>query len=252
MNPEKLKCLLQSVADGTLSAAAALDGLRDLPYEDMGFAKLDHHRGIRTGAPEVVYCEGKKRDHLMKIVENFVSRRVNMLLTRVPDNLDQAVLAIEPAAEYHADARIIRMIYDPPAKPSKKTLVVAAGTADISVAEEAAITADTIGCTVERLYDVGVAGIHRLLDNRAKLDEAGAIVVVAGMEGALASVVGGLTSTPVVAVPTSVGYGASFGGLSALLAMLTTCAPGVSVMNIDNGFGGGYFAAAICRKIDGL
>jgi len=249
MDANRIRELLEAVRDGSVSPEEAMERFRSLPYEDLGFAKLDHHRTIRKGFPEVVYCEGKNKDHLKRIVAAFAEKHLNMLLTRASAEVYELVREIEPEAKYNELARAAWRLYEPPPACGKPVLVVTAGTADIPVAEEACVTAETMGCAVERLYDVGVAGIHRLLGSRGRLDSAGAIVVAAGMEGALASVVGGLTGRPIVAVPTSVGYGASFKGLSALLGMLNTCAPGVAVVNIDNGFGAGYFAANICRNI---
>jgi pyridinium-3,5-biscarboxylic acid mononucleotide synthase len=248
MDMNKTKELLEAVRAGDVSVGEACEQLKSLPYEDIDIAKLDHHRAMRKGFPEVVYCEGKARDHLQRIIGVYVEKRINMLLTRASEEVYELARGIEPEAQYNALGRVVWRIYEllPPSK--KPVLVVTAGTSDIPVAEEACVTAETMGCPVERLYDVGVAGIHRLLGSSGRLETAGAIVVAAGMEGALASVVGGLTGTPIVAVPTSVGYGASFKGLSALLGMLNTCAPGVAVVNIDNGFGAGYFAAVVCRK----
>ncbi len=247
MNQERIKELLENIRDGKVSVDRALERLRNLPFEDIGVAKLDHHRSLRTGYPEVVYCEGKSIEQIGSIAKVYVERRVNMLLTRAGDEVFRIVRQIEPGAEYNSEARCIWKTYDPLPECERPVVVVAAGTSDIGVAEEACVTAGTMGCRVEKQYDIGIAGIHRLLGVSEIFEKAGAIVVVAGMEGALASVVGGLTSRPVIAVPTSVGYGSAFGGLAALLGMLNTCAPGVAVMNIDNGFGAGYFAAVVCR-----
>lgn len=248
MERRKIRGILESVRAGGMSVDEAWNQLKSLPFEDLDIAKLDHHRSMRKGYPEVVYCERKRIDHLRLIVEAYIEKRINMLLTRASGEIYEMVRSIEPDAGYNADARVIWRIYDPLPPSLKPVLVITAGTSDIPVAEEACVTAETMGCAVERLYDAGVAGIHRLLGSRDRLESAGAIVVAAGMEGALASVVGGLTGRPIVAVPTSVGYGASFNGLSALLGMLNTCAPGVAVVNIDNGFGAGYFAAVVCRE----
>jgi pyridinium-3,5-biscarboxylic acid mononucleotide synthase len=248
LDPNKIREMLESVRSGAVSVDDALNRLRELPYEDIEVAKLDHHRALRKGYPEVVYCERKSLDHIRLIVGAYVEKKINMLLTRANREIFDLVRSMEPDAGYNSEARAVWRTYDPLPPSEKPVLVVTAGTSDIPVAEEACVTAETMGCAVERLYDAGVAGIHRLLGSRGRLESAGAIVVVAGMEGALASVVGGLTSRPVVAVPTSVGYGASFNGLSALLGMLNTCAPGVAVVNIDNGFGAGYFAAVVCRE----
>ncbi len=251
MDANRIRELLESVRDGSVSTEEAMERFKSLPFEDLDFAKLDHHRTIRKGFPEVVYCEGKNKDHLKRIVSAFAEKRLNMLLTRASAEVYELVRELEPEAEYNELARAAWRIFEPLPASGKPVLVVTAGTSDIPVAEEACVTVETMGCKAERLYDVGVAGIHRLLGSRGRLDAAGAIVVAAGMEGALASVVGGLTGRPIVAVPTSVGYGASFRGLSALLGMLNTCAPGVAVVNIDNGFGAGYFAANICREAGG-
>lgn len=226
----------------------ALEQLRGLPYEDMGFAKIDSHRNIRCGFPEVIFCQGKTTDQIVQIVRRMLESNNNILATRAPREIYEAVREAEPTAEYNELARTItitKIRREPP--EGGLILVVTGGTADIPVAEEAAVTAEIMGNRVDRLYDVGVAGLHRLLGNKDKLFEASVIIVVAGMEGALASVVGGLVDKPVIAVPTSVGYGASFNGLSALLTMLNSCASGVSVVNIDNGFGAGYCAALINR-----
>lgn len=251
MNQERIKQVLEALKSGELTVAAAYESLKELPYQDVdGAAKLDHHRSMRKGAPEVVYCEGKAPDHLQKIVAAFLEKKVNMLLTRASGAVYEMVKGLDAGAEYNERARAVWRVFDPPPECGKTVLVVSAGTSDINVAEEACVTAEVMGCRAGRLYDVGVAGIHRLMYNRGEFEKAGAIVVCAGMEGALASVVGGLTSRPIIAVPTSVGYGASFHGLSALLGMLNTCAPGVVVVNIDNGFGAGYFAAMLCREFN--
>ena len=248
MNPDRIKKMLEEVKVGSITVDEALETLKDLPFEDLDIAKLDHHRSLRTGYPEVVYCEGKSAEQLEVIVKAYVRKRVNMLLTRAADGVYEMVRRIEPDALQNKPARAIWRIYDPLPESERPVIVVAAGTSDVPVAEEARVTAETMGCRVKRIYDVGVAGIHRLLHFAKEFDDAGAIVVAAGMEGALASAVGGLTRRPVVAVPTSIGYGASFGGIAALLGMLNSCAPGVSVVNIDNGFGAGYFAAVVCRN----
>jgi NCAIR mutase (PurE)-related protein len=248
MDIQSLKKLLTDVRSGTLDVDEALERLRGLPYEDMGFAKIDSHRNIRCGFPEVIFCQGKTTDQIVKIVRRMLESNNNILATRASREIYDAVREAEPTAEYNELARTITITKirgEPP--EGGLILVVTGGTADIPVAEEAAVTAEMMGNRVEKLYDVGVAGLHRLLGNKDKLFEATVIIVVAGMEGALASVVGGLVDKPVIAVPTSVGYGASFNGLSALLTMLNSCASGVSVVNIDNGFGAGYSAALINR-----
>lgn len=251
MDGQRLKELLEEVKSGNLPVEEALERLRSLPYDDVGYAKLDLHRGIRTGFPEVVFCQGKTAGQAVEIVKRLARHHAKVLATRVAPDVAERIAAEVPVCTYHEAARIL--VVERPqkkraakvAKPTgggKYIMVLCAGTADIPVGEEAAVTAETMGSRVERAYDVGVAGLHRLLDQREKIMQANVLIVVAGMEGALPSVVGGLVSCPVIAVPTSVGYGASFGGLSALLAMLNSCAAGVAVMNIDNGFGAGYFA----------
>lgn len=249
METESLKQLLEAVAAGG-SIEAALESLRTLPFEDLGFAKVDHHRAVRTGRPEVVYCQGKATQHVVDIVGRLSARNPVVLATRATREVFDAVQASLPQATYHELARIIE-VRDPASVPPVHgdddpfILVVSAGTADLPVAKEAVATARAMGSRVEELYDVGVAGIHRLLSHTSLLTKASVVVVVAGMDGALPSVVGGLVSAPVVGVPTSVGYGASFGGVAALLTMLNSCATGVAVMNIDNGFGAGVFAHTI-------
>ena len=240
--------ILNKVKCGELSVDEAAASLRNTPYEDLGFAKLDHHRKIRTGFPEVVFCQGKTCYQVAEIVRKLADQNNIVLATRATREQYDAALELTPDAVYHEAARMIVVgSQEPIAGKGGGILIISAGTADIPVAEEAAITAESMGSCVKRLYDVGVAGIHRLLDNKELLDSANVIIVVAGMEGALTSVVGGLVDKPVVAVPTSIGYGASFQGLAALLSMLNTCAEGVAVVNIDNGFGAGYFAHIINR-----
>jgi hypothetical protein len=225
-----------------------MDRLRDLPYEDLGVAKIDAHRDLRRGFPEVVYCPGKTVDRIVAIVRRMAGNHGLVLATRATPEIFGRIRKDLRGTRvaYHEAARIVA-IGTPPRARRGHVLVVTAGTSDIPVAEEAAVTADLIGCRVSRLLDVGVAGVHRLLDHRDLLRRADAIVVVAGMEGALPSVVAGLVDAPVIAVPTSVGYGASFDGLAALLAMMNACAPGVAVVNIDNGFGAGYLAGRLSR-----
>lgn len=262
MLAERIRALLEEVRAGTLPIDEAMTSLRDLPYEDLGFAKLDHHRELRTGHPEVIYCPGKTNEQILTIIDRLRQRGPKVLATRAALEVAESITVRYPDSVYHGAARIV-VIPGLSASPSSQSafasatlrsngpegrgtvLIVSAGTADLPVAEEAAVTASEMGSPVDRLYDVGVAGIHRLLDKRDILFSANVLIVVAGMEGALASVVGGLVSRPVIAVPTSVGYGASFEGLAALLTMLNSCASGVSVMNIDNGFGAGYFAHLI-------
>jgi NCAIR mutase (PurE)-related protein len=249
MNPSELRQLLQDVRAGATAAGDAerriLDALRATPYEDLGFARVDHHRSIRHGFPEVVLGLGKTPAQIAAIAEEIVGRGSTLLITRADRAAAEAVLAVLPQASYFADARIVALRQRDVARGTGTILIVAAGTSDVPVAEEAARSAELMGNAVERLYDVGVAGLHRLLAERSRLDAARVIIVVAGMEGALPSVVSGLVSVPVIAVPTSIGYGASFGGLAALLGMLNSCASGVSVVNIDNGFGAASIASLI-------
>ena len=246
MEKEKLITLLKGVKNDSVSIDDALDTLKTLPYGELGYAKIDHHRALRNGYPEVIYCEGKQIEHIQGIVSHMLEHQdVNILGTRASKEVYEAVKEITDDVEYYDLARCFVVGKKEIPKTKHKIIVVTGGTADIPVAEEAAVTAETLGNTVDRLYDVGVAGIHRLLSNTEKLQSANVVIVVAGMEGALASVVGGLVDKPVIAVPTSVGYGANFNGLSALLCMLNSCASGVSVVNIDNGFGAGYSASMI-------
>jgi NCAIR mutase (PurE)-related protein len=249
MNPSQLRALLEEVAGGSLDPGIAerhlLDALRARPFENLGFARVDHHRTVRQGFPEVVLGLGKTPAQIAAIAVEIVGRGSTLLVTRATEEAFRAVHALLPAATYSSEAAIISLRQQDVAPGKGRILIVAAGTADLPVAEEAACTAELMGNDVERLYDVGVAGLHRLLGERARLDAARVIVVVAGMEGALPSVVSGLVAVPVIAVPTSIGYGASFGGIAALLGMLTSCASGVSVVNIDNGFGAGNIASLI-------
>lgn len=247
---ESLNELLNGVRSGKISIEAALERLRNLPYEDVSYAKIDHHRGLRRGFPEAVFCERKTTEQVVEILKRLSKHNSVVLGTRASRDVYEAVCKELPHAEYHEVARIIvvrspDLATETQTDDNKYVLVITAGTADIPVAEEAAVTAEAMGSVVKRAYDIGVAGIHRLFDQKDLLDNANVIIVVAGMEGALASVVGGLVNKPVIAVPTSVGYGASFQGLAALLTMLNTCAEGVVVVNIDNGFGAGYFAHMI-------
>jgi len=245
LDREKIEELLGNVKAGKIEVDEALRILKSLPYEDLGFAKIDTHRDLRRGFPEVILCQGKSIEQITKIIEKLSSGNEFIMATKVNKQVYEAIRNMRADAVYHEAAGIV-LIGKRKGKTTKKTiLVVSAGTADLPVAEEAAVTAEAMGNTVERLYDVGVAGVHRLFDNKERLFRANVIVVVAGMEGALASIVGGLVDKPVVAVPTSVGYGASFDGLAALLTMLNCCTPGVVVVNIDNGFGAGYFASVI-------
>jgi hypothetical protein len=249
MNEEILKALLESVQKGLCSPSEALLQLKDLPYEDLGFARLDHHRGLRTGQSEVIFCQGKQTDHIISILTHLGAKSQNVLATRLDPEKAEIILPHFPNAQYDAQARCL--LLHPLAEPtiSGRILIMTAGTADLPVAQEAWLTARYMGHEVDTLFDVGVAGIHRLLGQRELMDRAEVLIVVAGMEGALASVVGGLVEQPVIAVPTSVGYGAHFQGLAALLSMLNSCASGIGVVNIDNGFGAASLASAIVRRI---
>ncbi len=245
MRRDELSEILHKVKRGEMPLEEAVSRIAAEPVTDLGFAMLDHHRELRKGLPEVVYCEGKHKDMIRPIVESLLEKNTgNILLTRVSDEIYDEVRAAFPEAEYHKGARII-LIRREVTEPVGRIVVVTGGTADIPVAEEACIVAELTGNTVERLYDVGVAGVHRLLSRTEVFHNAKVIVVVAGMEGALASIVGGLVDCPVIAVPTSIGYGANLGGMAALLGMLNSCAMGVAVVNIDNGFGAGYMANLI-------
>jgi len=249
MNAPRLRDLLDRVHRGELSPAdaetALADQLRTLPFEDLGFARVDHHRALRQGFPEVILGLGKTPAQIASIGERIVARGQTLLVTRADEAAYDAVRAVVPGAERHEAARAITFKQNDIPRGDGIILIAAAGTSDLPVAEEAAVTADVMGNTVDRLYDVGVAGLHRLLREHERLRRARVVVVTAGMEGALPSVVAGLVSVPVIAVPTSVGYGASFGGIAALLGMLNSCANGVSVVNIDNGFGAGCIASLI-------
>ena len=249
MNPSQLRALLDEVARGALDPQAAertlLSELRGRPFEDLGFARVDHHRTIRNGFPEVILGLGKTPAQIAAIAAEIVKRGSTLLVTRASDAAYAEVRAVAPTAAYYRDAAIIALRQQDVTLGKGRVLIVAAGTSDLPVAEEAACTAELMGNEIDRLYDVGVAGLHRLLGERARLDAARVIIVVAGMEGALPSVVSGLVAVPVIAVPTSIGYGASFGGLAALLGMLNSCASGVSVVNIDNGFGAANIASLI-------
>ena len=253
MNESYIKDILEKVESGQMPAKEAFDQLKSLPYKDLGFANVDHHRTVRTGFPEVIYCEGKTVEQVRDIFAELAKTRTEtgrgLMGTRATANDFECVAKLLPEAIYHEEAKIIEI---PPTSAKAEAIgtvaVVTAGTADIPIAEEAAVTAEILGNEVTRVYDVGVAGIHRLLDKLDIITKADVVIVIAGMEGALASVVGGLVDAPVIAVPTSVGYGSNFEGLSALLSMLNSCANGVSVVNIDNGFGAAYVASVINNK----
>lgn len=245
MTSNDIKNLLETVKNGNTSVEDALDTLKNLPFEDIGFAKIDHHRELRTGYPEVIYCAGKTTDQIIQIIERMNQLQHNILATRVAPEVFEKIAPFFPNAEYNAAARTVIIRKQDVGISESYISVITAGTADIPVAEEAAVTAEIFGNKVVRTFDVGVAGIHRLFHNIEVIRNAKVIIAVAGMEGALPSVLGGLVSKPIIAVPTSVGYGASFNGLSALLTMLNSCAAGISVVNIDNGFGAGYLASMI-------
>lgn len=264
MYKEQIKDVLRGVQRGKITLDEAMENLKDLPFEDLGFAKIDHHRSLRRGFPEVVFCQNKTTKQVVEIVGRMAQHN-DVLATRATKEMSEAVKRNFKNAQYNETARTITIKNETIIKNSKKNkkikkiddknnmknanskkiLIISAGTSDIPVAEEAAVTAEMAGNEVERLYDVGVAGIHRLLSHRKKIESADVLIVVAGMDGALPSVVSGLVDKPVIAVPTSVGYGASFRGIGPLLTMLNACSPGIVVVNIDNGFGAGYFAGMI-------
>jgi pyridinium-3,5-biscarboxylic acid mononucleotide synthase len=250
MDPKTLRDLLEAVQKGQVSPDQALEQLRTLPYEDLGFAKVDHHRALRRGFPEAVFGAGKTPEQIAAIVSRIAAQGQNVIVTRTTAEVHRQVLASQPAAAFHESARCITLELKAAAELPGRLAVVAAGTSDMPVAEEAALTASFYGASVDRIYDVGVAGLHRLLDRAETIRQAQVVIVAAGMEGALPSVVAGLVAAPVIAVPTSVGYGASFHGLAALLAMLNSCASGVGVVNIDNGFWAGHLACQILKSAD--
>jgi NCAIR mutase (PurE)-related protein len=249
MTDDEISRLVEDVRSGAVDPAAAVarmrQALRAAPFEDLGFARVDTHRELRQGFPEVILGSGKPPDRIAAIAERIVARGQTLLVTRATPDAYAAVRAVAAAAEYHADARAITLKLGNIPRGRGTVLIVCAGTSDLPVAEEAAVTADVMGNPIDRLYDVGVAGIHRLLREQARLEAARVVIVVAGMEGALPSVVAGLIQAPVIAVPTSIGYGASFGGIAALLGMLNSCANGIAVVNIDNGFGAACMASSI-------
>ncbi|HAU31077.1 MAG: 1-(5-phosphoribosyl)-5-amino-4-imidazole-carboxylate (AIR) carboxylase [Desulfotomaculum sp. 46_296] len=249
MDRAKLKKLLSLLADREITIDQAMDQLRHLPYQDLNFARIDNHRGIRCGFPEVIFCEGKRPEQAAEIFNQMVNSNQTVLGTRANYRIFAAVKSLCPGVQYYKIARCI--VYGMPEEPlyPLPVLVMSAGTADLPVAEEAAVCAQAMGNRVLKLFDVGVAGLHRLLDYQELIQKAAVIIVVAGMEGALPSVVGGLTDHPVIAVPASTGYGASFGGLAALLGMLNSCTPGIGVVNIDNGYGAASLATAINRTM---
>jgi pyridinium-3,5-biscarboxylic acid mononucleotide synthase len=248
MNADTLREILEQVRTGRHSVEDTLARIKDLPYQDLGFARLDHHRALRQGFPEVVFCEGKRTEHTVAIMQELALEHPNALVmgTRVTSETFNAIASVLPQAQYFPEAHIVIVGAMPlPMDDSTMILVACAGTADVPIAEEAALTARAMGSRVEHLYDVGIAGIHRLLDARANLIQANVIIAVAGMDGALPAVIGGLVACPVIAVPTSIGYGTGLGGVAALMTMLNACSPGIAVVNIDNGFGAGYLAHLI-------
>ena len=245
MDRARIETLLNEVREGRMTVNDAVDRLKDLPFEDIGFAKLDHHRALRTGMPEVIFASGKTAAQVATIFARMAKAGGNVLATRVSREMFDAVHAVDPRAEFQETARTITLTQVETILGKGSIAVVCAGTSDLPVAEEAMVTARIMGNTVELIADVGVAGLHRLLAQKSGLQAARVLIVCAGMEGALPTVVGGLVNVPVIAVPTSVGYGASFGGIAALLGMLNTCSPNVSVVNIDNGFGAACIASLI-------
>lgn len=249
MNAKEIEKLLLDVKKGDTTVDEALGILKNFPYTDLGFARIDHHREMRTGYPEIIYCAGKSVEQVREIFRVMSERESNVIGTRANEEMYESVKSISPDAVYYPMARIISLQKKKPSAPESSIAIITAGTSDMPVAEEAAITAELLGNNVVRIYDAGVAGIHRLVDKLPDIRNCRVIVVIAGMEGALASVVGGLVDKPVIAVPTSVGYGANFGGISALLAMLTSCSTGVTVVNIDNGFGAGFAASMINKMV---
>jgi NCAIR mutase (PurE)-related protein len=247
MDPLDLKRLLEDVAERRMAPDEAARKLATLPYEDLGFAKIDHHRALRRGFPEVVFGAGKTPEQIVAIVGRIAARGQPVLVTRTTADVFETVRQVHPTARFETAARCLTLEGGTPISLDGRIAVVCAGTSDLPVAEEAAVTAAFFGATVDRVYDAGVAGLHRLLENMGAIRQADVVIAVAGMEGALPSVVAGLVESPVIAVPTSVGYGASFGGLAALLGMLTACASGIGVVNIDNGFGAAQLAASVLR-----
>ena len=247
-NPDQLRHLMEAVQRGEITPEAATERLKQLPFEDLGYAKVDHHRSIRTGMPEVIYSAGKTPAQVAGIFASLAGSGVSVLATRATQDQFEAVKALTPEAVFNELARCILLRQGTAQRATGTIAIVCAGTSDLPVAEEARITAELMGNPVELIADVGVAGLHRLLAQRTQLQSAAVLIVCAGMEGALPSVVGGLVAAPVIAVPTSIGYGASFGGVAALLGMLNSCSPNVTVVNIDNGFGAAYVATLINRQ----
>ncbi len=245
MDYKEIRDILEKVKNQEIHPDIAVELLKDFSFQELEYAKIDHHRELRTGYPEIIFCQGKTIRQIKGIIEAMVKSGGDVIATRASSEVFQAVNTLDGSIQYHETARIISLRKKKPDIPDTSVCVITAGTADIPVAEEAAVTAELLGNKVERIFDVGVAGIHRLVKKLDLIKKSRVVIVVAGMEGALASIIGGLIDKPIVAVPTSVGYGANFNGLSALLAMLSSCAGGVAVMNIDNGFGAGYYASMI-------
>ena len=250
MTAEEIAKMLEQVRRGRLSVKDAVERLRHLPYEDLGYAKIDHHRALRQGFPEVIFARGKTPAQVEEVVRRMLPMRHNILITRGDEELYERLRKLDRRAEYHTLSGAIAIRVERKIRGKGTVLVVSAGTSDLPVAEEAALTAEAFGCAVKRVYDAGVAGLHRLMAWRDEIAPSNAIIAVAGMEGALPSVAGGLFGVPVIGVPTSVGYGANLGGLAPLLTMLNSCAPGVCVVNVDNGFGAGYLASIINRMVE--
>lgn len=248
MNQQAIEEILNSHSKGNLSLAEATERLKNLSYENIGYARVDHARAVRQGFPEVIFGQGKTTEQIVGIFEKLIARAPNVLVTRTTAEVYGEIRNVFTEAEWHSDARLIRVLRDDTELGTGEIAIVTAGTSDIPVAEEAALTAEAMGNRVKRIWDAGVAGIHRILAEREILQNSRVVIVAAGMEGALPSVVGGLVKVPVIAVPTSVGYGASLGGIAALLGMLNSCASNVTVVNIDNGFGAGFVASLINRK----
>ncbi len=248
MKTSDIEAILKTLAEGGISAAEAAGRIKDLSFEDIGYARVDHSRAHRQGFPEVIFGEGKSSEQICGIFEKLIARSPNVLITRTNADVYGDIRNIFTDAEWHESARLIRVYRDKNEVGFGEITVCTAGTSDIPVAEEAALTAETMGNRVQRIWDAGVAGVHRILAERERLQSSSVVIVVAGMEGALPSVVGGLVSVPVIGVPTSIGYGASFGGIAALLGMLNSCSSNVTVVNIDNGFGAGFSASLINRK----
>ncbi|MCD6596559.1 MAG: nickel pincer cofactor biosynthesis protein LarB [Bacteroidales bacterium] len=245
MTNEEIHKILESVKEQKINPEEALALLKDFSFQELEYAKIDHHRELRTGYPEIIYCSGKTTRQVRGIITAMLEKDVDIMATRASEDLFKSVKDLHPQLVYYKDARIISVKKKKSKPPKTNICVITAGTSDIPVAEEAAVTAELLGNKTERIFDVGVAGIHRLMNKLDIIKRSRVVIVIAGMEGALASIIGGLIDKPIIAVPTSVGYGANFGGISALLAMLTSCAGGVSVVNIDNGFGAGYYASMI-------